>query len=158
MRILFFILSILLISPGVIKAQGSGVSKKMDSMFIILYNDTSDSEDFEPDTSLSTQFLTPSPCKDKIWEYSDKKINLCNENPYLLIFNDEFQTFDENMWFKKNAEGSFDWDYWNTDKPGFDICEDLQAGQQIYLRKNVYNKNNFLAIKTNSIGFRIFYA
>lgn len=139
-------------------AQERDSTINTDSMYYYLYSDTADWEDFLGDSILSdgsifqthTQRIA---CRDKKWKSASNDFNLCNENPYVLIFHDDFNKFDENMWFQKNPYG-FDWDWWNSDGPGL-CAENKMKGQQLYMRENVATENGNLIIKTRPVNWAV---
>jgi hypothetical protein len=169
MRINLFLLLLawLYCSEGYSQQRDSTMNT--DTLYYQLYSDTSDAADWT-DTSNSI-FVTTNQwiaCRDKKWDWSDREINLCNENPYVLIFHDDFKKFDENMWFTKNSNG-FEWDGWNSDggegksgvclnpwdpnNPDPEEHEDyIMSGQQLYLRENVKVENENLIIATKPLN------
>ncbi|MCC7297159.1 MAG: family 16 glycosylhydrolase [Bacteroidia bacterium] len=142
-----------------ISAQERDSTLNTDTMFYYLYSDTADWEDFKDDSILpnGTIFQTTGQrkaCRDKVWKFASANFNLCNENPYVLIFHDEFKTFDENMWFQKNSYG-LDWNWWNSDAAGKLCVDDPMKGQQLYMRENVATENGNLMIKTRPISWAV---
>ena len=164
MRKKIFLLFLILYycSDGYAQQRDSTINT--DTLFYQLYGDTADAADWTDTPNLISQ-TTPQwiACRDKKWDWSSRDMNLCNQNPYVLIFHDDFKKFDENMWFTRNGSG-FDWDGWNSDgaKGRSGIClspwnggdDDsfVLTGQQLYLRENVKVENENLIIATRPLN------
>ena len=150
-------------------AQQRDSTINTDTLFYQLYGDTADAADWTDAPNLISQTTSQwIACRDKKWDWSSRDMNLCNQNPYVLIFHDDFKKFDENMWFTRNGSG-FEWDGWNSDggEGNSGVCLDpknrddtdpekhkkyVVSGQQLYLKDNVKIEKENLIIATRPLN------
>ncbi|MBL7812220.1 MAG: family 16 glycosylhydrolase [Bacteroidetes bacterium] len=163
-QLIVLLLVTIFLSPGNTQCQDRDSMLNTDSMYYQMYTDTSDWIDFIADTTNNAMASQLKNCTDKTWKRRDPGFNLCNTNPYVLIFHDKFNTLDENMWFQRNGAG-FDWDWWNSDNysglclepnsPGYYDGRNNMQGQQLYMRDNVRADNGYLKIDTKPVAWAV---
>lgn len=100
------LLGIVLFGCNLLQAQLYTIS----DMFEDGYSDTSDAEDFFIADSLNMNTTEPDGggqpiCREHIGERMDEDIDLKPDDPYILIYNDEFNDFNTTFWDKSRWNG-----------------------------------------------------